>query len=68
MPSSSVAGMAFEVAKVRAQGEGVGTDMHELVITKRGTALIIGGIALANSRFGHRRLLGRSPAEVVAGD
>jgi drug/metabolite transporter (DMT)-like permease len=33
-----------------------------------GTALIIGGIALANSRFGHRRLLGRSPAEVVAGD
>jgi hypothetical protein len=31
-----------EVAKVRAQGEGVGTDMHELVITKRGTALLIG--------------------------
>ncbi len=28
-----------------------------------GTALIIGGIALANSRFGHRRLLGRRAVE-----
>jgi drug/metabolite transporter (DMT)-like permease len=28
-----------------------------------GTGLIIGGIALANSRFGHRRLLGRRPPE-----
>lgn len=28
-----------------------------------GTALVIGGIALANSRFGHRRLLGRRPVE-----
>jgi hypothetical protein len=36
-----------------------------------GTALIIGGIALANSRYGHRRLIGRDlpePAEAVAGD
>ena len=35
-----------------------------------GTALIIGGIALANSRYGHRRLAGRRPveAEIVAGD
>jgi drug/metabolite transporter (DMT)-like permease len=30
-----------------------------------GTALIIGGIALANSRFGQRRLIGRR-AEVEA--
>jgi drug/metabolite transporter (DMT)-like permease len=28
-----------------------------------GTALIIGGIALANSRFGHRRLAGRRAVE-----
>jgi drug/metabolite transporter (DMT)-like permease len=37
-----------------------------------GTGLIIGGIALANSRFGHRRLVGRRPAddraELTAGD
>ncbi|HEX2194637.1 MAG TPA: DMT family transporter [Candidatus Limnocylindria bacterium] len=30
-----------------------------------GTALIIGGIALANSRYGHKRLLGRSPGPSV---
>ena len=28
-----------------------------------GTALVIGGIALANSRYGHRRLVGRRPPE-----
>jgi drug/metabolite transporter (DMT)-like permease len=32
-----------------------------------GTALIIGGIALANSRYGHRRLLGRRSAEEPGG-
>jgi drug/metabolite transporter (DMT)-like permease len=32
-----------------------------------GTALIIGGIALANSRYGHRRLAGRRPAEEPGG-
>jgi hypothetical protein len=31
-----------EILKLRAVGEGVGTDMHEMVITKRNTALIIG--------------------------
>ena len=31
-----------------------------------GTALIIGGIALANSRYGHRRLMGRRPTEESA--
>jgi hypothetical protein len=30
-----------------------------------GTTLIIGGIALANSRYGHRRLIGRR-AEAAA--
>jgi drug/metabolite transporter (DMT)-like permease len=33
-----------------------------------GTGLIIGGIALANSRYGHRRLIGRRPVEVAARD
>jgi drug/metabolite transporter (DMT)-like permease len=33
-----------------------------------GTALIIGGIALANSRYGHRRLLGRGSAEEPGAD
>src|SRR3954454_24787452 len=31
-----------EILKLRAIGAGVGTDMHEMLITKRGTALIIG--------------------------
>jgi drug/metabolite transporter (DMT)-like permease len=31
-----------------------------------GTALVIGGVALVNSRFGQRRLFGRQDAETVA--
>ena len=33
-----------------------------------GTGLIIGGIALANSRYGHRRLIGRQPQDGRAGE
>lgn len=41
---------------------------HETVtvLTLAGTVMVIGGVALANSRFGHRRLFGRAPAQ--AGD
>jgi drug/metabolite transporter (DMT)-like permease len=31
-------------------------------LTLVGTAMVIGGVALANSRYGHRRLFGRTPA------
>ena len=33
-----------------------------------GTALVVGGVALANSRFGQRRLFGRRPAPVSMRD
>jgi drug/metabolite transporter (DMT)-like permease len=33
-----------------------------------GTALIIGGVALVNSRFGQRRLFGRTPPAATAAD
>ena len=41
---------------------------HESVtlLTLAGTAMVIGGVALANSRYGHRRLFGR--AAVPSGD
>ena len=32
-----------------------------------GTALVIGGVALVNSRFGQRRLFGRTPPRQPAG-
>ena len=41
---------------------------HESVtfLTLAGTAMVIGGVALANSRYGHRRLFGRTA--VPSGD
>ena len=42
---------------------------HEAVtlLTVLGAGMVIGGVALANSRYGHRRLIGRSAPPAVPG-